>query len=115
MMGRCPSSIHPRCQSILGCTAANQEYPRMALCSPRSDRKKRIVVRLLPVCTSRSEKYFSSPLLFSVLSTLYSFLGSGSCLIGSCSHLAYCKFMKFSVAPESTRAMASALFAIECV
>jgi len=33
--------------------------------------------------------------------------------MGSLSHLAYDKFMKFSVAPESRRAMALALFVIK--
>src|SRR5258708_39882245 len=33
--------------------------------------------------------------------------------MGSRSHLAYWRFMKFSVAPESTSAIASALFATE--
>src|SRR5229473_3563853 len=42
-----------------------------------------------------------------------SFLGSFICLIGSCSHFAYLRFMKFSVAPESTSAITSALFATE--
>jgi len=40
IMGSWDESIHPCFQSILGCTAANQEYPKIALCSPRSDRKK---------------------------------------------------------------------------
>ena len=34
-------------------------------------------------------------------------------LMGSCSHQAYPRFMKFSVAPESSRAVASALLAID--
>src|SRR5216684_6925001 len=33
--------------------------------------------------------------------------------MGICSHLAYWRFMKFSVAPESTSAITSALFATE--
>src|SRR5258708_37204622 len=33
--------------------------------------------------------------------------------MGSCSHFAYLRFMKFSVAPESISAIASALFAME--
>src|SRR5229473_2939041 len=33
--------------------------------------------------------------------------------MGSCSHFAYLRFMKFSVAPESISAIASALFATE--
>src|SRR5258707_7515528 len=33
--------------------------------------------------------------------------------MGSCSHFAYWRFIKFSVAPESTSAIASALFATE--
>jgi hypothetical protein len=51
--------------------------------------------------------------LFSVLSTLNSFLGFSICLMGSRSHLVYARFMKFSVAPESIRARILALFAIE--
>src|SRR5258708_1973054 len=42
-----------------------------------------------------------------------SFLGLSICLMGSCSHFAYLRFMKFSVAPESISAIASALFATE--
>ena len=33
MMGSWVWSIHPLFQSILGCTAANHGYPRIALCS----------------------------------------------------------------------------------
>jgi hypothetical protein len=46
---------------------------------------------------------------------LYSFLGSLRCWIGSCRYLAYSKFIKFSIAPESNRVMASALFDLECM
>ena len=49
MMGSWEESIHPRFQSILGCTAANQEYPSIALFSPRSVRKNRSLDRLGPV------------------------------------------------------------------
>src|SRR5258708_23375203 len=44
---------------------------------------------------------------------LRSFLDSSICLIGSWSHFAYVRFMKFLVAPESTSAIASALLAME--
>jgi hypothetical protein len=47
--------------------------------------------------------------------TLYSFLGSLRCWIGSCRYLAYSRFMKFSVAPKSSRAIVSALFDLECM
>ena len=40
MIGSWEESIHPHFQSILGCTAANQEYPSIALFSPKSVRKK---------------------------------------------------------------------------
>ena len=39
MIGSCDESIHPHFQSILGCTAANQEYPSIALFSLRSVKK----------------------------------------------------------------------------
>src|SRR5258708_36675010 len=55
----------------------------------------------------------SPPLRFSVPSTLNNLRGFGSCLMGSLSHFAYERFMKFSVPPESRRAIASALVAIE--
>src|SRR5258707_9537525 len=42
-----------------------------------------------------------------------SFRGSSICLMGSRSHFAYWRFMKFLVAPESTSAITSALFAME--
>src|SRR5580698_2627276 len=54
MMGSCEWSNHPRRQSIFGCTAANQGYPRMALLSPKSDKKNRKLVLWVPVRTSRS-------------------------------------------------------------
>ena len=87
MIGNWDESIHPCFQSISGCTAANQEYPRIALFSPRSVRKKRSFDRLGPVCTSRSVKYLSSPLLFVVLSTLNILCGCWRVWIGSFNHL----------------------------
>src|SRR5579863_5354934 len=87
----------------------------MALCSPKLDRKKLIVVWLVPIWTLRLVYHWSSPVLFLVPSILNNFLGTGSHLIGSLSHFIYCRFIKFSVAPESTRAIASALFARECI
>ena len=54
MVGYWVWSIHPLFQSMLGCTAANQEYPRMALCSPKSIRKNQRVIVWLPVLTFRS-------------------------------------------------------------
>jgi hypothetical protein len=57
MIGNCPWSMHPLFQSILGWNAANQGYPRIALFSPKFERKKRRVDRCVPVCTCRSVKY----------------------------------------------------------
>src|SRR6266404_755575 len=48
-------------------------------------------------------------------STLNSFLGKGSRLIGSFSHFAYSRFRKFSVAAESRRDKVSALFEFEWI
>src|SRR6266700_4716892 len=114
MIGRCCWSIHPLFQSILGWTSANQGYPSIAFCPPRSERKNRRFVMLAPVRVPRSTKNLTSPALFSVPSTLYSFRGYGIALMGSFIHLAYVRSMKFSVAPESRSATASALFATEC-
>jgi hypothetical protein len=83
------------------------------LFSPRLDKKNRSVVRWDPVWTCRSVKNWSSPLLFGVPSTLKSFLGSLRHWIGRWRYFAYSRFMKFSVAPESNRAMVSALFNLE--
>jgi hypothetical protein len=47
-------SIHPLFQSMFGCTAANHGYPKMALCSPKSDRKKCSLVIVVPVLVFRS-------------------------------------------------------------
>jgi hypothetical protein len=77
------------------------------------DRKNWSVVRWDPVWTCRSVKNWSSLLLFGVLSTLKSFLGSLRHWIGMWRYFVYLRFMKFSVAPESNRAMASALFDLE--
>jgi hypothetical protein len=49
MMGNWEWSIHPLLQSICGCIAANHGYPRMALFSPKVERKNRRLIRLLPV------------------------------------------------------------------
>ncbi len=53
--------------------------------------------------------------MFSVPSTLNSFLGNGSLFMGNFSHLAYSRFRKFSVAPESSRDIVSALFEFEWI
>jgi hypothetical protein len=45
---------------------------------------------------------------------LNSFLGSSRRWIGSRRYLAYSRFMKFSIAPESNKAMALALFDLVC-
>src|SRR5579863_3612962 len=82
MSGSCEWSIHPHFQSMHGCTAANQGYPKMALFSPKLIRKKHNRVCCDPVQTCRSVKYWSSPLLFGVLSTLNSFLVVGRCWMG---------------------------------
>src|SRR6266576_401034 len=110
-IGRCCWSIHPFFQSILGWTFANQGYPNIAFCPPRSERKNRRFVTLVPVRVAKSTKNLTSPALFSVPSTLYSFRGCGRVLMGSFIHRAYVRSIKFSVAPESRSAMASALFA----
>ena len=47
-------SIHPLFQSIHGWNAANQGYPSIAFCSPRSDRKNLRLVVCCPVCTCKS-------------------------------------------------------------
>ena len=47
-------SIHPLFQLIFGCTAANQGYPSIALCSPSSVRKNLIFVEVDPVWIARS-------------------------------------------------------------
>ena len=49
MMGNWEWSIHPLLQLICGCIAVNHGYPRMALFSPRFERKNRSLIHLLPV------------------------------------------------------------------
>ena len=60
-------------------------------------------------------KNCSSPSQLVVPSTLNSFYGSGSLLIGSLRYFAYSRFIKFSVAPESTNTIDSALFDFKCM
>jgi hypothetical protein len=60
-------------------------------------------------------KYWSSLLQLGDPSTLYNFLGSLRHWIGSCRYFAYCRFMKFSMAPKSSSATALALFDFECI
>ena len=96
-----------------GCTAANQGYPKMALFSPRFVRKKCNQVCCGLVRTCRSVKYWSSPLLLGVPSTLNSLRVVGKRRMGRWRYLAYSRLMKFSVAPESIRAMDSALLDLE--
>ena len=87
----------------------------MALFSPRFERKKRRFVCCVPVCTWRSVKNCSSPSQLVVPSMLNSFHGLGSLLIGSLRYFMYLRFIKFSVAPEPTSAIDSALFYFECM
>src|SRR6266403_5749860 len=47
-------SIHPLLQSIFGCTAANQGYPKTALCSPSCVRKNLMLVVVDPIRMARS-------------------------------------------------------------
>src|SRR5579863_6615473 len=98
-----------------GCTAANQGYPSMALFSPRFVRKNRRRVCWDPVQTCKSVKYWSSPLLLGVPSTLNSLRVVGRHRIGRWRYLAYSRLMKFSVAPESTRAIDSALLDLKWI
>jgi hypothetical protein len=46
-------SIHPFFQSILGWTTVNHGYPKMALCSPKLDRKNRSLVVAVSVLVSK--------------------------------------------------------------
>jgi hypothetical protein len=54
MIGSWEWSIHPLLQLICSCIAANHGYPRMALFSPKFERKNRRLTRLLSVWTERS-------------------------------------------------------------
>ena len=47
-------SIHPLFQSTHGWNTVNHGYPSMALCSPKSNRKKLRLVVCCPVCTCKS-------------------------------------------------------------
>src|SRR5579863_9578951 len=96
-----------------GWTAANQGYPSMALFSPRFVKKNRRRVCCEPVRTCRSVKYWSSPLLLGVPSTLNNLWVVGRRQMGRWRYLAYSRLIKFSVAPESTRAMDLALLDLE--
>jgi hypothetical protein len=87
----------------------------MALFSPRFERKRQRFVCCVLVCTWRSVKNCSSPSWLVMPSTSNSFYGSSSLLIGSLRYFMYSRFMKFSVAPESTNAIDSALFDFECM
>ena len=60
----------------------------MTLLSPRSERKYLSVVDFVPVLVVRSVKYLRSPAQLGVPSTLKSFLGSFSVLIGRWRYLA---------------------------
>jgi len=53
--------------------------------------------------------------LLVVPSTLKRLRGSSSRFMGSWRYFAYSRFIKFSVAPESMRAIASALLDFECM
>src|SRR6266403_3633828 len=53
-IGSCVWSIHPLFQSILGCTAVNHGYPKIALCSPSCVRKNLMFVVVDPVRMARS-------------------------------------------------------------
>src|SRR5579863_2773866 len=82
MIGSWEWSIHPRFQSMRGWVAANQGYPNMALFSPRFVKKNRKWVCCDLVRTCKSVKYWSSPLLLGVPSTLNNFQVTGSRRMG---------------------------------
>jgi hypothetical protein len=113
-MGRCAYSSHPQAQSICGCMAANHGYPRIIRCAPKLVRKNRMRLCLLPVCISRSVYWVMSPLRFLVPSMLNSGLGWCNLVIGSRSWYARSSLMKFSVAPESSSVVISALLDAAC-
>jgi len=54
IIGSCVWSIHPCFQSILGCTAMNHGYPKIALCPPRCVRKNLMFVAFGLVHVARS-------------------------------------------------------------
>lgn len=54
IMGNWVELIYPHFRLIFGYVAMNQEYPRMALFSPRSVRKKQSRLLVISVWTSRS-------------------------------------------------------------
>ena len=87
----------------------------MALFLPKFERKKRRFMCWVLVCTWRSVKNCSSPSQLVVPSMLNSFCCSGNFLIRSLRYFAYSRFMKFSVAPESTNTIDLALFDFECM
>ena len=87
----------------------------MALFSPKFERKNQRFVHCIPVCTYRSVKNCSSPSWLVMPSILNSFCDSGSHLVGSLRYFAYLRFIKFSVAPESTNAIDLALFDFKCM
>src|SRR5579863_1135271 len=109
MIISCEWLIQPHFQSMRGCTTVNHRYPRIALFSSKLVRKKCNWVCCDPIQTCRSVKYWRSPLLFGVPSTLNSLLVVGRHWIGRWRYLAYSRPMKFSVAPKLIRAMDLAL------
>jgi hypothetical protein len=54
MIDSCVWSIHPFFQSMFSYTVANHGYPKIALCSPRLDRKKHSLLATVPIRVSKS-------------------------------------------------------------
>ena len=111
MMGRKDVSIEASLHLNLGSNVESQGYPRMRSSPPKSVTKNFITSSLSPVRTSKSTQCVSAPALLVVPSIFHIFRGLSKGWLPRPSRLSSFRWIKSSVAPESTKIV---LLAVAC-
>ena len=109
MMGRKEVSIEASLHLNFGSKVESQGYPRIKSSPPRSVTKNFMISCLLPVRTSRSTQCVSAPALLVVPSIFHIFRGLSRGWLPRPSRLSSFRWIKLSVAPESTKMVLSAV------
>jgi hypothetical protein len=108
-IGRVVVSITASLQLNFGSKVASQGYPRTRSSLPKSVMRNRICASRFPVRTSRSTKWVSSPPRLLVPLIFHIFRGRSKVCFPRPRHFMSFRWMKLSVAPESTRIHLSAI------
>ena len=109
MIGRKEVSMEVSLHLNLGSNVESQGYPKTRSSPPRSVTRNFIISCLLPVRTSRSTQWVSTPALLVVPSIFHIFRGLSRGWLPRPSCWSNFGWMKLSVAPESTKIVLSAV------